>query len=746
MSDFPGNVQWDSDQGLDAAEAMNGRHLLLGRPVVQDESSPNFLAPVAGRLLVVPPTKHLLTIGPTRSGKGVSQVIPNLLTYAGPAVVVDVRGESTWATAQRRREGGEKVVIVDPFGEVNLRYGARAGVTEPVARFNPLAVLEPGSKDYQDDVENLAGALIVNQGGDPYWDDSARELVGGLIALAVEAPEFRREASLGFVRALLCLPEDGLRGAAARAAELDGASLAARKLMGFQTGGAEVASVIATARTQTAFLDSEDLVESLAESDFSFDELLSANGTVYLVLPPDKVETYGRWLRLMVSTAIHAVVRGRVDASGRLSALFMLDDFCALGNVDAVERAFGLVSGLGVTVWAFAQSLSDLKYVYPKNWETLLANSQVVSALGVGDRETEEYISKVAGVAPNGGGGLAEEIRLRRPELCVVVRPGGPLLCRRIEYFRDPEFAGAARLDAAFSASEPEGPVRTDVIGEESGTRETGEQALDELIGLESVKQGIREYRDLLHAARARGRDPREVLQPYFVITGNTGSGKSSVARVLGEIFSEVGYLQSDKVVEVDRSQLAGAFIGQSEARTREVLEGALGGILLIDDPYGSVVRGAADEDYGGEVIDTLLAFMEENRGRLAVIAAGFEKQMAEFLASNPGLRSRFTNFLRLPDYTAEESALMFVRMAQKAGFKIDPGLNAELSKLLADLISAPGWSNGRDVRALLELVLGAQVRRVTERESSEADVLDLADVSEALQSMLERKSSGRHA
>ena len=113
------------------------------------------------------------------------------------------------------------------------------------------------------------------------------------------------------------------------------------------------------------------------------------------------------------------------------------------------------------------------------------------------------------------------------------------------------------------------------------------------------------------------------------------------------------------------------------------------------------------------------------------------------FLASNPGLRSRFTNVLRLPDYTAEESARIFLNMAKEQGLKIDRGLNVKLSKLLADLISAPHWSNGRDVRTLLEFSLRAQGRRLAKGGSSEADILKLADVSLALESMLQNKWAG---
>ena len=155
--------------------------------------------------------------------------------------------------------------------------------------------------------------------------------------------------------------------------------------------------------------------------------------------------------------------------------------------------------------------------------------------------------------------------------------------------------------DSGLSVAELKRLVRNDVITGESGARKTGEQALEELIGLESIKEAIREYRDLIQASKTRGRDPREALQPYFIILGNPGTGKTTVARVLGKIFSEVGYLPSDKVVEADRSQLVAGFIGQTAIKTRDVLERALGGTLFIDEAYSLIVRHTANEDFGRE-------------------------------------------------------------------------------------------------------------------------------------------------
>ena len=208
MSDVLGSAAWSTDPGYwrytpigNAGSPMQGCFLLLGESHIR------------GNLHVRPPVQHMISIAPTRSGKGVSLIIPNLLTYRGSVLVVDPKGENAWVTAAYRRDVlGQKTVIVDPWGEVNRRYGSMAGVSETVARFNPLSILDPESDEYVDDLAYLADAIIISQSSrDPHWDDSARELVAGLIAFVVESPAYRAEASLALVRGLLSLPGPELR-------------------------------------------------------------------------------------------------------------------------------------------------------------------------------------------------------------------------------------------------------------------------------------------------------------------------------------------------------------------------------------------------------------------------------------------------------------------------------------------------------------------------------------------------------
>jgi type IV secretion system protein VirD4 len=344
-------------------------------------------------------------------------------------------------------------------------------------------------------------ALIITQSSrDPHWDDSARELVAGLIAYVVESPRYRAQASLGLVRALLSISGPELRVAIKDAQALGPGSIARTKLARFDADTTEVSSVISTARTQTGFLDSEVLARNMETSDFSFEELCGGNISVYLVLPPDKLETYARWLRLMVSIAIRAVARGlrgsrspniyRPQGAARgLPALFVLDEFGTIGKLNAVAQAYGLMAGLGMIMWAFAQDLNQLKRDYPEHWETFIGNSQAMTCFGVMDNFTAEYISKMLGtstieqtnvatsfgesVAPRVRGGPflkskrtsiqtststsiqtmsrsllnPDEVRGMSEDLCIIMGRFPPILGRRIVYHQDWRFLHCARPD-----------------------------------------------------------------------------------------------------------------------------------------------------------------------------------------------------------------------------------------------------------------------------------------------------------
>ena len=349
--------------------------------------------------------RHFITLAPTRSGKGAFLIVPNLLRLQAPSIVIDPKGENAWLTEEYRREIlGHKTIILDPWGEVNRRYAKIAeekndvdagGWHKEIATFNPLSILDPASDHYADDVAYIADALIINEGKDPHWDNSARELISGLIAYCVES--FGEAASLPMVRLLLSKPLEEIAGIAVDAQKFGPESVAARKLGRFVVDSKEVGSIVSTALTQTAFLDSKKLAANMQQTSFSFDDLVNpkSRATIYLVLPVDKLYTYGRWLRLMVSLAIRSVARSVEPFQGPV--MFYLDEFGTIGRLSAVAQAFGLMAGLNMTMWAFVQDLNQLKRDYPDDWETFIANSQAITAFNVMDQTTTEYLSRMMG-------------------------------------------------------------------------------------------------------------------------------------------------------------------------------------------------------------------------------------------------------------------------------------------------------------------------------------------------------------
>lgn len=477
-----GSAAFSDYQGWARGKCFGGRNILYGYPLDKEYKANK------ARLLLAGPNRHFLSIAPTRSGKGVSLIIPNLLTYAGSSVVIDPKGENAWITAQYRREGlKQKVIILDPWDEVNRRYGDLAGQKETVARFNPLSILDPAGQHYADDLAYLSDAIIINQGKDPHWDDSARELVSGLIAYAVET--YRRKASLPMVRMMLSKPSEEVAGIAKEAQKLGFESIAARKLGRFVNDSREISSIISTALTQTAFLDSAALSKNLEASDFSFSDLVNGQATIYLVLPVDKLQTYGRWLRLMVSIGIRTVARNTRPLNDPV--LFMLDEFGTIGRLSAVSQAYGLMAGLQMCVWAFVQDLVQLKRDYPDDWETFISNSEVVTLFNLMDQTSCEYFSKAFGSEtvevisedthkkrkewfgnPNYtsmndksfGRALImpEEIRRAQNRIGFTVNRGQPERFEKLSYHDDSDFMSRARLDPHFYKIKNE-PKKPDV-------------------------------------------------------------------------------------------------------------------------------------------------------------------------------------------------------------------------------------------------------------------------------------------
>jgi Cdc6-like AAA superfamily ATPase len=236
---------------------------------------------------------------------------------------------------------------------------------------------------------------------------------------------------------------------------------------------------------------------------------------------------------------------------------------------------------------------------------------------------------------------------------------------------------------------------------------------LDGLIGLEPVKAEVRLVADLLVVQRLRAeRGLKSVAgSRHLVFTGNPGTGKTTVARLLAEVFRTLGVVSHGHLVETDRSQLVAGYVGQTAERTREVIHTALDGVLLIDEAY-ALARGR-DEDFGREAIDTLVKHMEDLRDRLVVIVAGYPEEMGDLIAANPGLRSRFPRSIHFPDYTDPELVAILEHIAERAHYELDDEAREAARTWFAAQPRGRGFGNGRLARNLFEAAVGRQAQRL---------------------------------
>lgn len=450
-----GSARFMTDTGV--RELATGTGLIVGR---EDRKS--------GRLIRYTGEAHLLTIAPTRSGKGVGAVIPNLLTYEGSVLCIDPKGENVRVTARERRRLGP-VYVLDPFGVSG----------EPSAGYNPLGFIDPMSPDGAEDAATLADALVADPAGqvaEAHWNEEAKALLSGLI-LHVASTEPLQRRTLARLREQLTLPPKefaDLLGAMSRSTAADGLiARAANRQLG--KSDREAAGVLSGAQRHTHFLDSSRIARTTATSDFEFATLKARPATLYLVLPPDRLDTYSRWLRLMVTQAISALSRSARRPTAPV--LLLLDEFAALGRLEAVERAMGLMAGYGLQLWPILQDIHQLRSVYGARAGTFLSNAGCLQIFNVNDIETAEWVSRLLGettvwaqsaiaddagsalplISPTLAGGAPlydehsskralltpDEVRRLPPYLELLFMAGRPpILAQKVRYHEDHEFQG----------------------------------------------------------------------------------------------------------------------------------------------------------------------------------------------------------------------------------------------------------------------------------------------------------------
>lgn len=434
--------------------------------------------------------RHAVICAGSRAGKGRSCLIPTLLNYGGSVLALDPKGELANVTARRRAAMGQRVCILDPFGVTAGRLaGQRVG-------FNPLVMLRPDSPTIMEDAGLIADALVVSGpmsgGQDPHWDESARNLIEGLILHVATYAELDAPRTLVTVRDLLgriLEPMEDVEGPPpprVKVQMLHNAALLAAKHPDL-AAAVEVAaadfydkpdnergSVLSTARRHTKFLDYQPLRAVLDRHDFDLRDLKTAPKglSVYVCLPAGRMATCNRWFRLFVNLALEAMERERTRPA--IPVLAVLEEFHVLGHMQQIETAAALVAGFGMKLLIVLQDLTQLKRHYKDGWETFLGNAGVMMFFGNSDMTTLEYLSKRCGQTSliverkgqvtaeqrkSGATGESWSVEVRelltaeeaarffgrddRQQRALILRPGmPPAIVQRVKYDKHRAFAG----------------------------------------------------------------------------------------------------------------------------------------------------------------------------------------------------------------------------------------------------------------------------------------------------------------
>ena len=240
---------------------------------------------------------------------------------------------------------------------------------------------------------------------------------------------------------------------------------------------------------------------------------------------------------------------------------------------------------------------------------------------------------------------------------------------------------------------------------------------LDGYIGLQTVKEEVHNLINMASVYQLRRQHdlPTTDMSLHLVFTGNPGTGKTMMARMMARIYRSLDILSRGQLVEVDRSGLVAGYVGQTAIKTQKVIEKAMGGVLFIDEAYA--LNGRSENDFGQEAIDTILKAMEDHRDDLVVIVAGYTDLMDRFIHSNPGLESRFNRFLLFDDYTTDEMVEIFRMQCKKGCYQLTEEAQPLIRDYIAEESADDSFGNARGVRNLFEHVLVAQNNRLATME-----------------------------
>ncbi|HEV2799012.1 MAG TPA: AAA family ATPase [Pyrinomonadaceae bacterium] len=313
------------------------------------------------------------------------------------------------------------------------------------------------------------------------------------------------------------------------------------------------------------------------------------------------------------------------------------------------------------------------------------------------------------------------------------VTPGEEAALSEFKKVLYPAGWGAPKTEHAEASAPEPPPPETDEPEDEPRPLEEVLTELDTLVGLERVKTDVRQLINFLKVQKMREEQGMRGLTTsrHLVFYGNPGTGKTTIARLLAQIYRSLGILRRGHLVETDRADLVAGYVGQTALKVREVVTRALGGVLFIDEAY-ALTPGGGGNDFGQEAVETLLKLMEDHRDDLVVVVAGYTEKMQQFLDSNPGLRSRFSKHLHFDDYDPPQLIDIFRAFCRKADFQLSPEAETELERIFSILSAGRDetFGNARLARNLFETTVNKQANRIVSLPS--IDKASLASIEAA--------------
>ncbi|VAV91798.1 Coupling protein VirD4, ATPase required for T-DNA transfer [hydrothermal vent metagenome] len=371
---------------------------------------------------------HLMTIAPTGAGKGTGCVIPTLLSYDGPVIVIDPKGENAAVTARQRREMGQKVIILDPMGITGLSS----------ERLNPLDLLNIDNLGVVDDVAMLANTLLGAQFSAPrdkYWTSRGGQMIiGAMMYLMVEKPD--EELTIAAVREFLGQPPETLLELAQKMSQSPDPDLRQAASIFAMTAPETMGGILSFAQEGLDFVRGQQVRTATSNSSFSLDEITRGEPvSIYIVIPPEKLESHARLLRLWVSVLISAITRRRGPPPK--PTLFILDEAAQLGTMPQLRQAITLLRGYGLRTWSFWQDVSQLKLLYPQDWPTMVNNCKVLQAFGSANMAAARDVAEFTGFHS-----ASTILDLDYDEMVLSLAGDEAVISQRPNYLQDPCYQG----------------------------------------------------------------------------------------------------------------------------------------------------------------------------------------------------------------------------------------------------------------------------------------------------------------